>query len=316
MSKRRVLILGASGFLGTSLSLELTRYDELEIVSPRDHALFRGRFKDFQYSDSEAVGRLLADVRPAIVINCVGIVGHQVVENSPELAEDLNVRFPVYLGNLCRDLGVHLIHFSTDSVYSSIRGEAPFAESSPTEPFSTYGWTKLRAERLLTAVLESVTILRVNFFGWSRDGNRGMLDHFVSAGLEGRTTVGFGRYTASSIYVGDLARVVAFIVFNESRGIFNVGSSDSISKFQFGLNVAETFGWQKDRVVDRDPSEWLKLGVDARDLSMNSSLIQMETGIALPSQSEGIRRALSELGEFLDFAGAPSSDERWNLVQN
>lgn len=316
MSKRRVLILGASGFLGTNLSLELARYDGLEVVSPRDHALLRGRFRDIQYSDSEAVGRLLAVARPAIVINCVGIVGHQAADNSPELAEDLNVRFPVLLGNLCHAFGAHLIHFSTDAVYSSVPVEAPFAENSPTEPFSAYGTMKLKAERLLMAALESVTILRVNFFGWSRNGNRGILDHFVAAGLEERTAIGFGRYVASSIYVGDVARVVASLVFSESRGIFNLGSSDSLSKFQFGLNVAEAAGWRQDGVVDRDPSEWLNLGVEARDLSMNSSLIQKETRIDLPTQNEGIRRALSELEGFLGFVGAPSSDKRWNLVRN
>lgn len=316
MSKRRVLLLGASGFLGTNLSLELARYDGLEVASPRDSALFRGRFRDIQYSDREAVGRLFADARPDAVINCVGIVGHQAADRSPELADELNVHFPVLLGNLCRDSGAHLIHFSTDAVYSSDPLEAPFAETSPTAPFSSYGRTKLKAERVLSATLESVTILRVNFFGWSRTGKRGVLDHFVMAGLEERIAIGFGRYVASSIYVGDLARVVASLVFSESRGVFNLGSSDSLSKFQFGLNVAEVAGWRKDGVVDRDPSEWSNLGVEARDLTMNSSLIQKETRIALTTQSEGIRRALSDLEGFLSFVGAPDSDKRWNLVRN
>ena len=62
-------------------------------------------------------------------------------EGHPERAFALNADFPGALAAYAAELGVPLVHYSTNYVFDGVQGE--YAETDPPSPLSVYGHSKL-----------------------------------------------------------------------------------------------------------------------------------------------------------------------------
>lgn len=303
----RLLLLGASGFLGASLNFHLSRDPLLQVISLSRDPESENPISDYSH---RALSEALERWTPDFVMNCVGLVGHGKVETSPDLARELNVFLPQLLAELSFEQKIRLIHFSSDAVYSGTPDLAPFSEDSPTAPFSLYGRQKLESETRVLDKNPLALVLRVNFFGWSRDLRSGLLDHFVSHAIKGSRPIGYRDYFASSLYVGELARTISSIVRSPLTGVFNVGSPDSLSKLEFGREVYLRMGLNPRQIIPGNPTIWAEEGVSSRDLSMSSHKIESSLSISLATQIESIQKALDDLHSFLDFCGTAGTDPR------
>lgn len=309
----KVLILGASGFLGTSLSFQLSADPNLRIVGVSRSG---GIKKPIYGYSPDILGDVFDREKPAAVINCVGIVGHNKVDADPQLSEIINVELPATLAKLARQRDIGLVHFSSDSVYSGKPEEAPFSETSSTAPFSLYGAQKLESEFRVLRANPNAIIMRINFFGWSRDGKSGMLDHFISHAIRGLQPIGYSDYFTTSLYVGELSRAVIAAIRARISGVFNVGSPDSHSKLKFGQNVFAQMGFDANRVIPGNPSAWSAQGLTSRDLSMTSRLVESTLAITLGKQIEGISLALNDSSAFLRFAQVPGQEARLKALES
>lgn len=308
-----VLILGSSGFLGTSLDFHLSAYPDLRVTGVSRTGSPKCVIRDYS---PENLKEVFDREKPAAVINCVGIVGHDKVEADPQLSEIINVGLPATLAKLTQQRDITLVHFSSDSVYSGKREDAPFSETSPTAPFSIYGAQKLESESRVLWANPDAIIMRINFFGWSRDGKSGMLDHFVSHAILGSQPIGYSDYFATSLYVGELSRAVIAAIHAQISGVFNVGSPDSHSKLKFGQEVFVQMGLDAKRVIAGNPSIWSAEGVTSRDLSMTSRLIESTLGMTFGTQIEGIRVALNDSSAFLRYAQYPGQEARLKTLES
>ena len=308
----KVMLLGSSGLLGNGLAFHMSTDDSLSLASVSTSGGAPIQIESYSHS---AVARVVDLLEPDIVINCVGVVGHEKVESDPVTADKVNVQFPKMLAQLTRQRGITLLHFSTDSVYSGSPEQAPFSESSPTQPFSLYGVQKLASEAAVLDENLRAVVMRINFFGWSQSGAKGMLDHFVSHAISGTQPVGFSDYFATSLYVGELSRAVVAASRADISGVFNVGSPDSQSKLKFGREVFSQLGLDAKRVIPGNPSIWGVEGVTSRDLSMSSELITSTLDIAFRTQLEGIELALNDAYEFLRFSRTSGQEIRLDALE-
>lgn len=306
----RVLILGASGFLGRSLEFFLARDPKLTLYGASRSQRFASHLAMPAYTES-GITRVLVENSIDVVINCIGAVGHEKVELDPSGSAFANIEIPGLLARITNSLGLRLIHFSSDAVYSGAKEEAPFTEASAPAPFSLYGEQKVQGELQILEKSRDSLILRVNFFGWSPGSSHGILDHFVTKAVRADNPIGYADYFASSLYVAEIARVVSTAIHSRVSGLYNLGSRDSLSKFAFGQEVFKALGLNPDRVEKGNPSVWGSLGITGRDLTMSSMLIESALGIKLPNQQEGIGAALDELQEILSFFDAPTDDPRY-----
>ncbi|RYG16366.1 NAD-dependent epimerase/dehydratase family protein, partial [bacterium] len=84
------------------------------------------------------------------VINCAAYTAVDKAESEEQAATDANGIGVSYLGAICMEMRLDLIHVSTDFVFDG-RAEEPYTEDSPTNPLSAYGRSKLYGERALMA---------------------------------------------------------------------------------------------------------------------------------------------------------------------
>src|SRR5664279_5654657 len=135
---RGVLVLGAKGTLGGQLMRlypEAAGWDR-EDVDLLDACALRARL--------DGLGFL-----PLAVVNCVAFNDVDGAEDRPGQAFALNADFVGELAGYTREMGVPLVHYSTNYVFDGVQGE--YTEADPPAPLSAYGRSKLRGEQLAAA---------------------------------------------------------------------------------------------------------------------------------------------------------------------
>ena len=134
--------------------------------------------------DQDAIKAWLETFQPDLVLHCAAICKVEKCEQHPAYAWDVNVGATENLLS-CLPSEVRLVYCSSDHVFSGDRG--PYDESSPPDPLSHYGRTRVAAEEMVLAQWPESLVLRVPLcIGPSYNGRSGHLDwlrHRYAKGL-------------------------------------------------------------------------------------------------------------------------------------
>lgn len=141
--QRRILLLGASGYVGGGLWRDLsTRHWVTGTCSSR-------RVADLIPIDlrDEAALATLARQGFDVVIHAAGLVDLEQCEANPPLAHDLNVRSVEVLIQALHGTSTRLVYLSSDNVFDGRLDE--YTEDDLPIPLTVYGRSKVAAENLL-----------------------------------------------------------------------------------------------------------------------------------------------------------------------
>ncbi len=154
----KLLISGANGQLGLALVRRLR--GEHQVVA-------LGR-EGFDLADATACRAALQRERPDVLLNCAAYTAVDRAESEPDAAHAINAEGPRHLAQSCRDLGIFLVHFSTDYVFDGNATRA-YVETDAPAPSSVYGQTKLDGERAINEINPAHLILRLSWV-YGNDG--------------------------------------------------------------------------------------------------------------------------------------------------
>ncbi len=135
----KVLILGAGGQLGTELRSVCSGLGDVVVAAARDQV---------DIADGARLRDVVRSQHPDIVFNAAAYTAVDRAESDPERAELINGRAVGRLAEVCRDLVVPVVHFSTDYVFDG-NATQPIPEEAPTSPLNAYGLSKLHGEQAL-----------------------------------------------------------------------------------------------------------------------------------------------------------------------
>ncbi len=280
----RILVTGASGLLGLNLCLHLVQEQKI-FGTFQNSKLKKPPFKTVycDLKDSRSIEALIDKTRPEFLINCAAIANVDACESQPEMAQQINAEMPGKLAVISKKKGIHLTHISTDAVFDGKMGD--YTEEDIPNPLSVYAQTKLDGERIVAAEYPNAIIARVNFYGFSLSGKRSLAEFFLNNLIDKNQVNGFVDVMFSPLYVTDLVDTLVRMIEKGLAGLYHVVSPESLSKYAFGVKIAEKFGLEKNLIQPRSVTEGGLLAARSPRLTLNIDKLR-SAKILTPGQTE------------------------------
>ena len=290
----RILVTGASGLLGLNFALHFYREHDVIGIIHKNH-LFGTPFPVMEADLAQPgnAAKVIDQVRPELVLNCAAMANVDDCEREPQLADALNARMPAELAGSCLGAKAKLVHISTDAVFDGHRGN--YGESDTPNPQNAYARTKLEGEITVTSACPEAIIARVNFYGWSLRGQRSLAEHFYYNLAADRKIKGFTDVYFGPLYVKGLSMLLMEMADRDLEGIYHVVSPETWSKYDFGVAIANRFGYDPGLI---QPISWRDAGLLAPrspNLTLATDKLKNDLNRSLPDQREGIEDLYQDL---------------------
>ncbi len=230
----KIYILGSSGMLGRYVSKYLGQsFDIVEV----------GRTSvDAAKATEEALLQSFSDLgvkEGDVIINCVGTIKPRVDELGDVNAILVNSVFPRLLANTVEKVGAHMIHPTTDCVYTGLRGA--YSEEDKYDVSDVYGMTKALGEPA------NCTVVRTSIIG-EEVGQKRSLVEWVKSNAN-QTVFGFTNHLWNGVSCLQFAKICEQIINEKSfwKGTKHLHSNtlnkkelvETISKI-YALNITVT----------------------------------------------------------------------------
>jgi dTDP-4-dehydrorhamnose reductase len=285
MDKKRVLITGVSGLLGSNLAFcWKEKFDILGIYNSHPVSMQGVQLRQMDLLEPKAVKSVMEGFDPQVVVHCAALVDMDACQKDQDLAYRMNVGMT---DHLCAHLPgkSKLVYISTDAVYDGVKGD--FSEEDPANPLSHYARTKLQGETRAGRVKGSL-IARTSFYGWSVGDKRSLGEWVVHELSQNHHILGFQDIISSNIYTMELARLLAMAIEKDLQGVYNFGSADAMSKYAFVRQVALRFGLDAGLIEPSGIGESALKAPRGRNLSLDVSKLRKALAVHIPAGREMI----------------------------
>lgn len=260
----RILILGATGMLGSAVLKFFKQRNEHEIWGAvrnpemRQYlppAIHGNICSGVDVLDQDALVDVMQKVRPDVVINCVGLIKQLKNADDPLSVLPINAMLPHRLAKLCVLAGARLVHVSTDCVFSGKKGH--YKETDLSDAEDLYGKSKYIGE--LHEQKHAIT-LRTSIIGHELNSKYALVDWFLS---QENAVKGYTKAIFSGLPTVELARVIHdYVLPNpELHGLYHV-SAQPIAKFDLLKLIATQY--QKNIQINPDDQVVIDRSLDSR----------------------------------------------------
>jgi dTDP-4-dehydrorhamnose reductase len=223
----KVLIAGAGGQLGRALQTGVTGH---EVIALSHSQLDITRFEDTM----EAA----AAYRPDVVINAAAYTNVDRAESDHSGAYKLNSIGPRNLAIASYELGIPIVHVSTDYVFDGMADRA-YHEFDRTNPLSVYGKSKLAGELAVVAHNNRHYIVRTSWLYHTEGENfpKAMLAQSKRAEVR----VACDQH-GSPTYAPHLVRAIARLIETGAYGTFHIAGNGAASRFEMTRRLYQLLG--------------------------------------------------------------------------
>lgn len=248
--KKRILVVGSNGMLGQRIVNYFGKKPKVELLaSSAEEFSYDGNtaYAIVDLCRKESVKKLIYDFFPDVIINTAAFTNVDLCEKERETAWKVNVRGVEYLAETARIIDAHLIHISTDYVFDGKNG--PYSESSKPRPISYYGRTKLASENVIRLNGAIHTIIRTNvLYGPAKLGRPDFVKWVVNNLSDNKEIKIVTDQINNPTYIDDIVQAIDTIIDFRKQGIFNIGGSEFLSRFEFTQRIADYFKLERDLI--------------------------------------------------------------------
>ena len=233
----RVLITGASGFLGYHLLLAVL-HKNLDVYAAVRKNSQIGHLKNLpvkylflNYNEVDEMSAMLIDNKINYIIHAAGVT--KAVKQ--QTYNDINSTFSV---NLAKAAAASGNEFKKMVFISSLASLGPLkditniiTEQTAPAPVTAYGRSKLLAEKELSKINIPITILRPTAVYGPRDKDIFIMLKTVSQGFD--PYIGKKLQQLSFVHVKDVADIAVDALFSNNTGIYNITDGNCYSRYEF-----------------------------------------------------------------------------------
>jgi GDP-L-fucose synthase len=265
MNRKKVLIFGGSGLVGSSSSRVFSETENYEVFSSsrKDTDLFN--FKDTQ--------KTISDFNPDIIINCAAKVGGILANNNLRtefILENLKININIFEACISNP-NITIINLGSSCIYplnapNPIK-ESSFMEGKLEETNSPYAMAKLSAIEMGRSLNKQyghkvLNLMPTNLYGPNDNFDEssshvipGLIRRMYNAKLEGASVFnvwGDGTPLREFLYVDDLSNAIKFVIENDiNEDLLNIGFGEEISIKELALKIKKIINFTGDIEFDK-----------------------------------------------------------------
>lgn len=285
----KVLILGASGMLGSALYKIFSDKFDFKVfgtIRNQEYLKFfseserKNIITNFDVTNQDELIRIFEEIKPDIVVNCIGIIKQQKTANDPLNVLPINSLLPHRLSKFCKLIGARLILISTDCVFNGKKGM--YLEEDLPNAEDLYGKSKeigeIRDE-------SHVFTFRTSIIGHELNSTYSLVNWFLS---QKDQVKGFSKAFFSGLPASEIAQIIGNKIIPNSKlsGLYHV-SSEPISKYDLLVLIQQVY---KKNIQILESSELVI------DRSLNSQKFRKEVNF-IPKHWEHLIQEMKEYSE-------------------
>ena len=280
---KRVLITGASGFVGGRLARAMSR--EWELLTPTH--------SEFDITSTEAIRLYMERHRPEAIVHLAAISNTGYCEEHPEESYRVNVLGVENLAQVAAEMGCKLVFFSSDQVYNGNLELGLLSESVPVAPENHYGRHKLLAEERALQLCPDCVALRAT---WMYDARReGMHTHHnfvtnIKEALRQGSALRFATREYRGItWVDEVVRNMPHTL-QLPGGVYNFGAENGLNTYETARAYLDILNCSAPEQVAIADEERFAAHIRNISISMKKATEASGGAIQFADTVEGLRR--------------------------
>ena len=252
----------------------------------------------------DTVFKALREAKPDVVVSAAAYTAVDKAESEPDIAFAVNRDGAEAVARAANDIGVPVIHISTDYVFDGTKTTA-YVENDPTGPASVYGRSKLEGEHAVSENTKNYAILRTAWV-YSEYGS-----NFVKTMLrlsESRDEVNvvadqFGCPTSANdiaVAIVSIARKLATDPAPHLRGVFHMSGTGETNWAGFAKQIFEFSAENGGKSIGVNDITTAQYPTPARrpaNSRLDCSKLEEVYGIRLPEWQTSTRAVMAALAQ-------------------
>ncbi|MDH4097563.1 MAG: SDR family oxidoreductase [Nitrospira sp.] len=266
----RAIVTGAAGLIGQYLIKTAGRWAPGWDV----HGMARAAL---DLTDHAAVTAEFQRLKPDLVIHCAALSRTKDCEQDPENARRVNVHATAHLARLSKE--IPCIFLSSGEVFDGRQGW--YREGDEPAPINVYGRTKLEAERVVLDNPRHTVVRIVLTAGTSQHGDRSFVEDMCRTARSGKDVTLYADEFRCPLPAGVIARAIWELAQQEQPGLYHLGGSERLSRWEIGEALLPWYPALTGRLV-RGSSRDHRGAPRPADLSMRCDKIQRLLSFPIP----------------------------------
>jgi len=295
-SKKKILIIGANGFLGSNF-LKLLEEEHLSRQSfsfiaadlENTHIDPKIPYCNIDITNKENTTEKILEISPDVIILTAAMTDVDQCEINKELATRINTNGPINVVKTCEKINCKLVCISTDFVFDGKLEGRYYTEEDLPNPLSHYAKTKYNAEVAIknssinylicrSAVLYGWNPNKLNFITWILEKLRKNEELSVVTNQINNPT-----------FVPNLAELILKLIEKSACGIYHTAGDIPMTRYEMALKCAGVFEY--DHNLIRPIETFEQYAIRPKNAGLDITKLKNLIGSELPilSLEEGLK---------------------------
>ena len=268
---KSLLVTGASGFLGWNLCQVASATWEV-FGTYYSHAvdLSGVTLTKVDLREYKQLKALFSTIKPDAVIHTAAASKPNYCQENPQKSYAINVTASVNIAQLCAEYQIPCVLTSTDLVFD---GKHPFyQESDRVCPICIYGEQKVAAEQEMLSVYPATAVCRMPLmFGLPSPVANSFIQGFINSLKANQKLNLFVDEFRTPASATTATQGLLLAIEKQVQGILHLGGIERISRYEFGLLLAEVMQFPQDLIRPRNQADMTMIAPRSPDTSLDSS---------------------------------------------
>jgi dTDP-4-dehydrorhamnose reductase len=285
---KKILIIGGSGFVSTNLIKYLP--ENWEIFATYNSNIIKSeKIKSFKINlleTPEKIIPIIQNIKPDYIIDTVAFPSVDFCEENHAIADKLHIHATKIISKISNEINSKLLFLSTDAVFEGQLNKK-YIETEITNPVNYYGFTKLKAEKIVLASSKNNVVLRTAvIYGV---GIQSRFTNWILSYLRDKKPVDpFVDQFNSPTLVDDLSQVMLKILKNDISGLFHATGPTCVNRYDFAVMLAKEFNLDSNLVKPVTSSQKKQNAPRPISTCLNSSKLEEEINFTFRDLKTGI----------------------------